>query len=939
MKNLLRFLVLTTLLFFNTNFLHLDWVQTSGSHDGHDLYVTVSCTNLFAETSIALSFATLETSVVPTIISFSPLSGPVGSSVIITGTNFSTSPTSNIVYFGAVRAMVTSATSTLLTVIVPTGATYQPISVTVNELTAYSSKPFIVTFSGVENIDVNSFAPKVDFATGENPAGLTISDIDSDGKADLIVANCYGNSISVFRNTSSLGSITSGSLAAKVDFTTENPVDLVIGDLDGDGKPDLVALNASMNTASIFRNTSSSGSITFAAPVVFSTGWRPYFVVIRDLDGDGKPDLVIANHDNNTVSIFRNTCSLGSISFAAQFDLATVAYPWGLAVGDIDGDGKPDLVVCKSGSQTVSVFRNTSSPGSITFAANVDFTTGTAPVGVAIGDIDGDEKPDLVVTNQSSNTVSLFRNTSSSGSITTGSFAARVDFAIGTASYIVKIGDINGDGKPDLVVISANSGIVSVFRNISSSGSITTGSFAARVDFTTGAWPTHVTIGDIDGDGKPDLAVTNAASNTFSIFRNTVPIVYTITSSAGPNGSITPSGLVQVNSDGNASFTISPDIDYHIEDVLVDGASVGALSSYQFSNVTASHTIAATFATDPGTISGSILVGTSGLANVTVNLLDNQLSLISYIVTGPSGGYTFSNLTPGTYNIMIVEPLGYFSDGNPKQITVNPGGNYQVNFILTPVTITNNNRGMGYWKQQFDKYITKKGNAQETEVQLNDYINRVHQYYTPHFNVFNGLTTFANWQAVLSPTNNSSMLNKARQHLAALVMNFVSFKIGQGVVVTADGRTAGDLLTYVSTLVTGSDATKYELAKNLAEQVCNQQTIAANLVPVGNVLYKNSSGLQVNWNFDVPKDFSLLQNYPNPFNPTTSISFSIPQSEFVTLKIYDVIGKEVANLVNEFKDAGNYKFNFDASKLSSGIYLYRLHAGNFTTSKKMMLIK
>lgn len=89
----------------------------------------------------------------------------------------------------------------------------------------------------------------------------------------------------------------------------------------------------------------------------------------------------------------------------------------------------------------------------------------------------------------------------------------------------------------------------------------------------------------------------------------------------------------------------------------------------------------------------------------------------------------------------------------------------------------------------------------------------------------------------------------------------------------------------------------------------------------------------------LPTEFQLIQNYPNPFNPTTTISFSIFQAEFVTLKVYDILGREVVNLINEFKDAGNYKFNFDASKLSSGIYFYRLQAGNFVDMKKMILMK
>jgi len=87
--------------------------------------------------------------------------------------------------------------------------------------------------------------------------------------------------------------------------------------------------------------------------------------------------------------------------------------------------------------------------------------------------------------------------------------------------------------------------------------------------------------------------------------------------------------------------------------------------------------------------------------------------------------------------------------------------------------------------------------------------------------------------------------------------------------------------------------------------------------------------------------YSLQQNYPNPFNPTTTIAFSVPSNEFVTLKVYDVSGKEIAVLVNEYKKAGNYELQFSTSSLNlaSGIYFYRLQAGNFTDVKKMVLLK
>jgi hypothetical protein len=89
----------------------------------------------------------------------------------------------------------------------------------------------------------------------------------------------------------------------------------------------------------------------------------------------------------------------------------------------------------------------------------------------------------------------------------------------------------------------------------------------------------------------------------------------------------------------------------------------------------------------------------------------------------------------------------------------------------------------------------------------------------------------------------------------------------------------------------------------------------------------------------VADGFELMQNYPNPFNPSTNIEFRIENFRFVSLKVYDILGNEVANLVNEEKDPGNYKISFNAARLSSGIYFYTLSAGNFVETKKMILLK
>ena len=92
-------------------------------------------------------------------------------------------------------------------------------------------------------------------------------------------------------------------------------------------------------------------------------------------------------------------------------------------------------------------------------------------------------------------------------------------------------------------------------------------------------------------------------------------------------------------------------------------------------------------------------------------------------------------------------------------------------------------------------------------------------------------------------------------------------------------------------------------------------------------------------NTTLPTKMKLFPNYPNPFNPTTTIRYQVPAKEFVTLKVYDMLGKEAATLVNEVKEAGEYNQVFDASELPSGTYFYTLTAGSFTETKKLLLLK
>ena len=255
------------------------------------------------------------------------------------------------------------------------------------------------------------------------------------------------------------------------------------------------------------------------------------------MDGDGHPDIVSVNNLGETVSILRNKGAGGVItmnSFAPRVDLATAGNGQGLAVGDLDGDSKPEMVVGDN-SGVVSIFQNQCTPGNISFAARVDLPAQSGIADVAISDLDGDGKPELISTAYLPQNMSVFRNLSSPGILTTNSFAASVVYALAGRGHSIAVADINGDGKPDIAEVTELNSALSLFQNIGTS-SFTNTSLAARVDFATSwnAW--GVAVGDLDGDGRPDVVFANQYDGTITIYQNQTPFVVLSACTTAPAG-------------------------------------------------------------------------------------------------------------------------------------------------------------------------------------------------------------------------------------------------------------------------------------------------------------------------------------------------------------------------------------------------------------------
>ena len=332
-----------------------------------------------------------------------------------------------------------------------------------------------------------------------NAVSVAIGDLNGDGKQDLATANLEGNTLSVLLNNGAR-------FGAKADYGTgREPHSVAIGDLNGDGRLDLASANAGEDpsTVSVLLN---KGGGTFQAKVDYESGYAPYSVATGDLNADGRPDLATADYGSSTVSVLLNRGD-GTLQPGSQY-LAGRG-PHHVAIGDVNVDGKPDLVSANQGSfgvSTVSVFLNN---GDGTLQGKRDYETGGNPGSVAIGDLNGDGKPDLVAANSGSDTLSVLVNNGD------GSFQPRRDYATGHGPVSIAIGDVNADGKPDLAAGNFDAGTVSVFVNRGN------GTFGPKLEqVKPGVEIRSIAIGDLTGDRRPDLATANGATDDASVFVN-----------------------------------------------------------------------------------------------------------------------------------------------------------------------------------------------------------------------------------------------------------------------------------------------------------------------------------------------------------------------------------------------------------------------------------
>jgi FG-GAP-like repeat len=333
-------------------------------------------------------------------------------------------------------------------------------------------------------VTINSnFAPGTSAIPGVY--SVAVADINNDGLADFVAADARISGVSVMFNDNP--DSPSGFPAG------DSPIALATADFDHDGSTDVVVADEATSTAPGGIDVLFNDHSGFAAPVQLSAGGNPVAVAVGDLDGDGFADIAAADFATGQVSILFN---LRNRSFSAPIFFTAGAGPEGIAIGDLNGDSRQDIVVANSTDGTVSVLINN---GLGSFGPAVTYSAGTGADAVALADLNGDGALDAAVANFDG-TVSVLLN------VGNGRLGLPVTLRADVGSAGVSVGDIDGDGHPDLVVANFGTsggaaGDVSVFLNRGNA------SFDAALNFPATGNPTSVALGDVDGDGKLDVVV------------------------------------------------------------------------------------------------------------------------------------------------------------------------------------------------------------------------------------------------------------------------------------------------------------------------------------------------------------------------------------------------------------------------------------------------
>lgn len=350
--------------------------------------------------------------------------------------------------------------------------------------------------NAIHNIDVETIQT---INVGGTANAVATGDLNSDGLVDIVSLDTAANTLSVelgnadgtFQSPTVTSVAPAGSLSQAV----------VVRDLDGDGIPDVVITGKNTNSITIYTG---NGDGSFQAPQIFSAGLGPSAVAVDNIDLNGRADIVYTNELNNSVTVLKND---GVGTYNPDVDLSGVQGPSGVAIGDVNRDGFLDLAVTNRTSNSVSVFLSANGDG---FNAPNSFNVGATPVAVATADLNGDGNLDLITANKGSDDITVLLGNGNG----TFQFPSN-SYDVGLSPTALVVTDFDGDGVLDVIVTNNSDNTLSILLGAG------TGAFlSGPASIPVGSSPSGVAIADVNHDGRPDILTADSGGTGISLLIN-----------------------------------------------------------------------------------------------------------------------------------------------------------------------------------------------------------------------------------------------------------------------------------------------------------------------------------------------------------------------------------------------------------------------------------
>lgn len=319
-------------------------------------------------------------------------------------------------------------------------------------------------------------ATSVSFTSGNHPIAIAVGDFNGDGVSDVVVVNRNDNNVAVFLNLTPNSVVNPVFSTAALFGVGATPVAVAVGDFNADGKPDIAVANSAGNTVSVLMNLTTNGAVApvFAAAQTFTVGTSPSAIAVADVNRDGKTDIVVTDQTSSMVSILLNTTpsNNAAATFLTDAEFATGGSPIAVALQDVNGDGVLDVVTANAGDNSVSVLVNATATGTtaLAFTPVHHFTLVGTPTALAVADLNGDGKREIVTAISSTSQIDVLVNSSSGGVV---AFTGQATYNSPTAPASLFLFDANSDNKLDVAVVSPTANALAIEINQTPSNTTT----------------------------------------------------------------------------------------------------------------------------------------------------------------------------------------------------------------------------------------------------------------------------------------------------------------------------------------------------------------------------------------------------------------------------------------------------------------------------------